>query len=297
MSSGTRKTNRILGSYGLVVFCLLFIFQGWATESATGSLIRITPPDKVRVSGDLMDRMQRAVTHIDTASRRDLWSGFRFKLLPGHSEGMWGADWPGRTLDAYARTSLSMGRLSTSRFDEVGYGMLAHQQPDGAFHNGEPVGGDLVGGMVSDLENKCSGFWEGNCMGLTGYTWAWHWEGENSKYREPALALGDHIVQHYFDKDQGGRPNTFWWCNTNALMELFRISNDPKYLEMTLKISESIPPVVKDSQHTHTYLLSLRGIAQACELSGNRPDLLNKVMEQYQYFHDSVMWPGRSDRL
>jgi len=273
--------------------CLLLSLLCSATVSAQReNLIRLTPPDKVQVRGDLLERMVRAVRYMDTVSHRDLWSGFRQKLLPGHSEGMWGADWPGRSLEAYSRTSLSMGKQSTPRYQEVAYGMLAHQQPDGAFHNGEPVGGDLVGGMVSDLENKFTGFWEGNAMGLAGYVWAWNYQGEKSEFRKPALALGDYIVEHYFDEDQGGRPNTFWWCNTNALVELYRTSGERKYLDMALKIAETVPAVTKDSQHTHTYLLAIRGIAQACELSGEHPELLEKVMEQYYYFRDSVMWPG-----
>jgi len=263
-----------------------------AAEIRAQNRIEPTPTKNVQVRGDLLERMERAVRYLDEADRSSLWSGFRKDLLPGHSEGMWGADWPGRSLEAYCRTALSVDRAPTQRFYEIAYGLLAHQQPDGAFHNGDPVGGDLVGGMTSDLENKCTGFWFGNGMGLTGLVWASRYAPDNPRFDTAARALGDYIVEHYFDEDQGGRPNPFWWCITNALAELYRSSGDQKYLDMALRISETIPPVIKDSMHTHSYLLALRGIAQACELAGDQPELMDKLMEQYLYFRDHVMWPG-----
>ena len=95
-----------------------------------------TSPENVRVSGDLQERMVRVVAYLDRASRQQLWSGFERLLTNDHSWGMWGADWPGRTLEAYARTSLCLGGAASRRFDEVGYGLLAHQSDEGAFLNG-----------------------------------------------------------------------------------------------------------------------------------------------------------------
>lgn len=290
-----RNWGRLARVCTVITILSIGLTAGRAGETTTNAKIKITSPDKVRVRGDLVERMKLGVRYLDGATRNDLWSGFRAKLLPGHAEGMWSADWPGRTLEAYARTSMSLGEATSPRYDEVGYGMLSHQEPDGAFHNGEPVGGTSGGAYASpsDLSVKAAGFWFGNARGLTGYIWASRYEGEKSKFREPAKCVGDYSIQHYFDKDQPGLPaGSFWWVMDDALVELYRNTGEAKYLDMAAKVAESIPPANKISQHTHSYLMSLRGIVQVCELTGGHEDQMEKVLAQYQYFKDHVMWPG-----
>ena len=97
--------------------------------------VQPTSPQSVRVSGDLNKRIKLAVSYLDQATRQQLWSGFEKRLTDDHSFGLWGADWPGRTLEAYARTSLILGQPASRRFDEIGFGLLANQSRDGAFHN------------------------------------------------------------------------------------------------------------------------------------------------------------------
>lgn len=290
-----RSLGRIARICAVISILSTGLSAGRAGETNANGKIRITAPDKVRVRGELVDRMKLAIHYLDLASRRDMWSGFRAKLLPGHAEGMWGADWPGRTLEAYARISMSLGGPCSARYDEIGYGMLAHQQPDGAFHNGEPVGGSSGGAYASpsDLSARDSGFWFGNGRGLTGYLWAMCYEGEKSKFREPAKSLGDYTIEHYFDTNQPGLPSgSFWWVMDDAMAELYRDTGEAKYLDMAARIAESIPPANKVSQHTHSYLMSLRGIVQVCELTGGHADQMEKVLAQYQFFKDHVMWPG-----
>ncbi len=296
MATHYKCSKRFPGLIAAFLLCISFTIPSLAQETPATNKVKITSLDKVRVRGDLAERMKLGVKYLDQASREDMWNGFRHKLLPGHAVGMWGADWPGRTLESYARTSMALGCQTSPRYDEIGYGLLAHQDPDGSFPNGEPVGGDvgLTGVGVSDLSNKYVGFWFGIARGLTGLVWASRYEGEQSKFREPAKLTGDFVIKQYFPDIElpGMTSGTFWWVNNDALAELYRDTNEVKYLDMAAKISETVPPVNKISQHTHSYLLSLRGAVQVCELAGGHEDLMNKVLEQYQFFAEHVMWPG-----
>jgi hypothetical protein len=104
--------------------------------------------------------------------------------------------------------------------------------------------------------------------------------------------LGDYYVAHYFNTNQPANPGSFWWVGTEAMAQLYRETGERKYLDTGLRIAESVPPVNRRSQHTHSYLLALRGIVQLCELSGENEALMRKVLDQYAYFESQVMWPG-----
>jgi DUF1680 family protein len=247
-----------------------------------------TPLQDVQVRGDLCDRMQRAVKYLDQAPREQLWNGFQRKLGADDSVAMWGADWPGRTLEAYAMTSMALGHPSSARFAEVGYGLLANQSPEGSFLNGEPIAPDPAA-----FERKCTGFWFGNARGMMGLLGAQQYDGaREAAWLQAARKLGDFYVAHYFDADQRGTPGSFWWVGTEAMAQLYRETGERKYLDTGLRIAESIPPVNRGSQHTHSYLLALRGIVQLCELSGGNESLMRKVLDQYAFFESQVMWPG-----
>ena len=289
-------------SFILCVFTLLNLVFAVDSDKEKGKMecvlgkqneVQITSPDKVKVRGDLVDRMRLAVGALDKAGRFQVWSGFRHELTPGHSEGMWCADWPGRTLEAYSRTAMSLGEMATPRYDEVAWGLLSHQEKDGAFHNGEPVGGEYAG-MASDMLAKENGFWFGNARGLLGYIWADRYEGENSKFRQPSAELGNYFTETFFTKEPQKSP--FLWCATEALTELYRSTKDEKYLMMAAKIGKEIPTVDRNSSmHTHSYILSLRGVVRACQEMGPTDecnDLMKTVMTSYHYITGHVMWPG-----
>lgn len=242
-----------------------------STFFAEKARIQITPPEDVRVRGDLLSRMHRAISYLDKATPRDIWDGF--------NDGIWGADYSGRTLEAYSRVALSTGN-SSSRYDEIGYGLLANQYPDGSF----------PGGKANSGSEKSAGFWFGNARGMMGLLWAYKYK-KNPRYIESAKKLGDYYVEHYFDKDQPGAPGSFWWVATEAMYALYQATGEQKYLQSAIKIAETIPPVLMISQHTHSYLLSLRGIVQFCEETKDEA-LLKKVLQQYAVFKDQIMWPG-----
>ncbi|HTD93645.1 MAG TPA: NPCBM/NEW2 domain-containing protein [Chitinophagaceae bacterium] len=239
------------------------------SDNKTG--IQITPAQDVRVQGDLLSRMQRAIRYLDKASPKEIWDGF--------NDGMWGADWSGRTLEAYSRVALSTGNCS-SRYDEIGSGLLSRQSPDGAFH---------IGKAKFDFE-KTAGFWFGNARGMMGLLWAYRYK-KDPRYLAAARKLGDYYVQHYFDKDQPSAPGSFWWVATESMYALYDATHDRKYLDNATQIARTIPPVLMSSQHTHSYLLSIRGIAQIAEETRDSA-LLNKVFREYAIFRSSVMWPG-----
>lgn len=246
-----------------------------ADTSANPKDIIITPAEKVQVSGDLSVRLKKAIEYLDLASSQQIWDGF--------STGMWGADWSGRTLEAYSRASLSFGHPSSSRFDELGYGLLAHQWPDGAFHNGK----------ANAEYEKGVGFWFGNARGMLGLLWAYEYTGKEI-YKQSAMKLGDYYISDYFNDDQPGasaRSDPFWWVGTEALCKLYVVTSDKKYLDFAEKVAEQVNPVRKNSQHTHSYILSLRGILQIYEQTGKQK-YLDMVKGQYKYFAENVMWPG-----
>jgi len=286
----------------LVAFILLsntVLATDTGKEEKAGDLkveqrMQVTPPDKVKVRGDLVHRMKLAVSYLDQVSKADLWSGFRHQLTPGHSEGMWCADWPGRTLEAYSRTALSLGGMASSRYDEVAWGLMSHQEKDGAFHNGEPIGGSAAG-MASDIDAKRNGFWFGNARGLMGYIWADRYEGQKSKFRQPSVQLGNYFVDNFF---AGGPPqkSPFLWVATEALTELYVNTKDQKYLDTAIRVAKEIPALDSvPSMHTHSYILSLRGVVQACQEMGGKnecQDLMKTVMTSYAYIKEHIMWPG-----
>ena len=289
-------------SFILCVFTLLNLVFAVDSDKEKGKMecvlgkqneVQITSPDKVKVRGDLVDRMRLAVGALDKAGRFQVWSGFRHELTPGHSEGMWCADWPGRTLEAYSRTAMSLGEMATPRYDEVAWGLLSHQEKDGAFHNGQPIGGEYAG-MGSTMANKINGFWFGNARGLLGYIWADRYEGEQSKFKQPSAELGNYFTETFFTKEPQKSP--FLWCATEALTELYRSTKDEKYLMMAAKIGKEIPTVDRNSSmHTHSYILSLRGVVRACQEMGPTDecnDLMKTVMTSYHYITGHVMWPG-----
>ena len=234
--------------------------------------IAITPPDKVRVSGDLEARMKLAVKCLDRATTTELWNGF--------TTGMWGADWPGRTLEAYSRVSMSLGQTASPRYDEVAGGLLAHQSPDGAFHIGKGNSPDEIG----------NGFWFGNARGMMGLLWAFEYK-QDPKYLAAAKKLGEYYLAHYFEKNQQGAPSSFWWVATEALCYLYQKSGDEKVLDEAIKIAETIPALNLDGQHTHSYILSLRGMVQIYEKKPNEK-MMAFVLDQYKKVRDVILWPG-----
>lgn len=248
-----------------------------------------TPLRDVQVRGDLRERMQRGAKYLDQATRKDLWSGFERKLGDDDSAGMWGGDWPGRTLEVYAAASSALGHPASSRFAEVGYGLIANQASDGSFRNGASEKDD-----VATQNRKYTGFWFGNARAMNGLLEAHLYDGDREPaWLQAAKGLGDYYNAHYFDaKHHAG---SFSWVGDEALAKLYRETGEQKYLDCALRIAESIPPINPESQHAHSYLLSLRGIVQTCELApGNSMNkaLLRKVNEQYAFVRDRVMWPG-----
>ena len=141
----------------LLLFCSIVLAKQADTKYRK---VHLTPIDKVKVSGDLNIRMTKAVEYLDRATPENMWNGF--------TTGMWGADWPGRTLEAYSRVSLALGYQCSTRFDEIGKGLVKRQSPDGAFHNGH---------ANSDYD-KGSGLWFGNARGMLGLLWASRYTSE-----------------------------------------------------------------------------------------------------------------------
>ena len=168
-----------------------------------------------------------AVAYLDLATRQQLWSGFEAELTDDHSFGLWAADWPGRTLEAYARTSLALGKPTSKRFDEVGFGLLGNQRRDGAFKNGKPIAPERTGYAYSN------GYWFGNARGLLGLIWAHKYRPQQEAYLDGAKKLGDHFVANYFAEGQLGAPSSFWWVGTEAMVELYGITA-VSYTHLTL---------------------------------------------------------------
>jgi hypothetical protein len=234
--------------------------------------ISSTYPSNVTVQGDMRDRMIRAVHYLDQAKSEDIWNGL--------TTGMWSADFPGRTLEAYSRTSLSLHQQSSSRFAEIGEGLLSRQSSDGAFH---------IGHAANDYD-KYAGFWFGNARGTMGLLWAYQYT-KDSRYLNAAVRVGNYYMDHYFDVNQPIPHGSFSWVATEAMLQLYKVSKDPNYLSLAKRIADSVPPVNPTSQHTHSYLLSLRGMIQIYEITG-ATKYLTMVLRQYAYFKDHVIWPG-----
>ena len=257
-----------------------------------GQQIALTELRDIETRGDLAERIELAVAYLDLATRQQLWSGFEAELTDDHSFGLWAADWPGRTLEAYARTSLALGKPTSKRFDEVGFGLLGNQRRDGAFKNGKPIAPERTGYAYSN------GYWFGNARGLLGLIWAHKYRPQQEAYLDGAKKLGDHFVANYFAEGQLGAPSSFWWVGTEAMVELYGITEDRKYLDFGVRIAESVPDVNPISQHTHSYLLAIRGIVNICahlqadEEASVRRALLAKALKQHEYFENHVMWPG-----
>ncbi len=291
---------RLLPNGFLLSVSLLSTFTGLVRASDVVQQVVPTPLQEVRVQGDLERRVVRAVGYLDRATRQQLWSGFERMLTNDHSWGMWGGDWPGRTLEAYSRTSLLLGRPSTQRFDEVGFGLLAHQVRDGSFPNGLPQTEE------ARAYHAGAGLWFGNARAMLGLIWAHRFRNADSHYLAAARMLGEYYESDYFRSAASGTPSSFWWVATEALEQLYETTGERKYLDTAVRVAESIPPLNSHSQHTHSYLLSLRGIVAICEqLDALGPDeprsadaaetrqrLEAKVREQYAFFRDRVMWPG-----
>ncbi len=255
---------------GMFLFTGVFLMAGMAIASS----IPITPAKQVKPRGEIVDRMKKAVQALDAATTEDIWNGF--------SKGMWGGDWPGRTLEAYSRVSLALGGPASTRFDEVGKGLLSHLTEEGKFET-------IFNGNPHDFSN---GFWFGQCRAILGLVWAYHYTNDE-EYKNASVKAADYIVAHFFDEGQPGAPSPFWWVATEALGEVQRITQDKKYSEFALKIASTIPPASANfyGLHTHSYLLSLRGCMYAHETLGDL-GVLNKVLEQHAVFRDRIMWPG-----
>ncbi len=272
-----------------IVFAISFLLHG---NIVLAQRIVPTDPANVEIRGELASRMKLAVEYLDLATRQQLWSGFEAELTDDHSFGLWAADWPGRTLEAYARVSLMLGEDISRRFDEVGFGLLANQRRDGSFKNGKPVDPTRTGHAYSN------GYWFGNARGMLGLIWAHQYQPDGSEYLDAASKLGDHFIANYFAEDQLGAPSSFWWVGTEAMVELYKVSGERKYLDFALRIAESVPDVNTISQHTHSYLLAIRGIVNICdELKALGDDektkaLMQKALDQHEYFKKHVMWPG-----
>jgi len=234
--------------------------------------ISSTFPSNVAVQGDIHDRMILAVHYLDQAKSEDIWNGF--------TTGMWGADFSGRMLEAYSRTSLSLHKQSSSRFAEISEGLLSRQNSDGAFH---------IGKAANDYD-KSVGFWFGNARGMMGLLWAYNYT-QDSKYLNAALRVGNYYIDHYFDVNQPVAHGSFSWVATEAMIQLYKVSKDPNHLSLAKQIADSVLSVNPTSQHTHSYLLSLRGMVQIYEITGETK-YLTMAIRQYAYLKDSVMWPG-----
>ncbi len=246
---------------------------------ATADSPIITPADRVQPRGEIVERMKNAVACLDKAEPHELWTGFAAESVAGVNN-MWGGDWPGRTLEAYSRVSLALGERATDRFDEVGDGLLKHLTEDGQFKT-------VFSGSPYDFSN---GFWFGQCRGMLGLAWAYRYSGEE-KYLDGLTRAADYIVAHFFDEGQPGQPGSFWWVATEALGETYRLTGDVRYIECARRIGHTIPPVNMEGQHTHSYLLSLRGCVYVHEAVGDL-ELLNKVLDQYRVFQERILWPG-----
>lgn len=291
----------------LFVLCGLFSTNLWGQEPGRDNESEDAPADSevvlsqriettdlkdVEIRGDLAERIELAVGYLDLATRQQLWSGFEAELTDDHSFGLWAADWPGRTLEAYARASLALGKPTSNRFDEVGFGLLANQRRDGAFKNGKPIAPERTGHAYSN------GYWFGNARGLLGLIWAHRYRPAQKSYLVAARKLGDHFLANYFAEGQLGQPSSFWWVATEAMVELYRITGERKYLEFGVRVAQSVPDVSPISQHTHSYLLAIRGIVNICDQldiekeAVVRQTLLAKALKQHKYFKDHVMWPG-----
>ena len=161
-----------------ILFVLSFLLHG---NSILAQRIVPTDPANVKIRGELASRMKLAVEYLDLATRQQLWSGFEAELTDDHSFGLWAADWPGRTLEAYARVSLMLGEDISRRFDEVGFGLLANQRRDGSFKNGKPVDPTRTGHAYSN------GYWFGNARGMLGLIWAHQYQPDGSEYLDLSL--------------------------------------------------------------------------------------------------------------
>jgi DUF1680 family protein len=261
--------RRVL-SNSIVVFLGFFLFSS-AIANIKQTVIMPTELKNVYVQGDLRERAILAVSYLDKATPEDIWNGF--------TTGMWGADWPGRTLDAYSRTSLLLHKQSSSRFTEVAEGLLSRQNPDGAFYNAK----------AANEAEKGDGFWFGNARGMVGLLWAYKYTND-PKYLNAALRVGNYYMDHYFDVNQPAH-GSFSWVATEAMVQLYKVSKDPNHLSLAKRIADSMLPVNQMSQHTHTYLLTLRGMAQIYEVTGEAK-YLTMILQQYAYFKNNVMWPG-----
>ena len=133
---------------------------------------------------------------------------------------------------------------------------------------------------------------------MLGLIWAHQYQPDGSGYLDAATKLGDHFIANYFVEGQLGAPSSFWWVGTEAMVELYKVSGERKYLDFALRIAESVPDVNAISQHTHSYLLAIRGIVNICdELKALGDDekpkaLMQKALDQHEYFKKHVMWPG-----
>jgi len=250
----------------ILVGLLAAVLSNTEAEASVNS----TYPGNVQVQDDLRNRIILAVSYLDLASPVSIWDG----LTPPN--GAWGADWPGRTLEAYSRTSLTLGYRSSTRFDEIRNGLLSRQSSDGAFHTGD---GDAMGGY---------GLWFGNNMGMMGLLWAYDYMNDSNL--TPEVKLGDYFIHHYFDPIYSPQ-GSFHWVGIEGLVKLYKVSGNLNYLNLAKQIADTVPAVNPISQHTHSYLRSLRGILQVYEISGESK-YLTMVLQQYAYFRDHVMWPG-----
>jgi DUF1680 family protein len=237
--------------------------------------MQLSDPTKVTLSGDLAERLGRAICHLRELESEVMWQ----ELEDPNETWHWGADYPGRWLGTMALLSRQTGEdYGVSRVAEH---LIGYQQADGSFSP-----------FSSPTDYK---EWFGMSRGLVGLL-DYHAATGDPAALDAARRLGDFYVDRY----PSFEPYMYECYSTalEGLVALDRLTGDPRYRAVVRRMAESSMVFQRVWQSTavspegrrspcggqiHCQLTSARGLLDLHELSG---DL--RYLEPVLALHDYI---------
>ena len=223
-------------------------------------MMRLSDPTRVRLRGDLAERLERAIRHLRELDSEVMWHELEHPDEIWH----WGADYPGRWLGTMALLSLHTGE--DYGIQRVAERLIGYQEPDGSFS------------PYSSPTDYKEWFGMGRCLaGLIDYHAG---TGGGS-----ALDASYRLATHYADQYPSFEPYMYE-CYSNALEGLVavaRLTGDPRVHQIAHCVADSsmvfqhvwqsttISPEGRRSPcggQVHCQLTTARGLLDLHELTG-----------------------------
>jgi len=250
----------------------------------------------ITIKGELERRSLLAIRRLMELKEQGLvWS----------THARYGADFPGRWLDAMSSLKGLGLVVDDLHIIQIGEELLKHQCPEGCYapsadyfrSSFQKSKKDSDTGMDTVAPGSYTvGFSE--CRGYMGLLALYKITGDSryldSVRRAADFALETIDISRFPDRSVAeADQNIRLWlvAITGGFVELSLTTGDTKYLKLAEELAAFLPPIDPEVgfQHAHGYMTALRGILKLYEMTGNE-SLFKFVKEQWQTVVDNHMW-------